>query len=391
MSDLFTIGFPRMHKEPGEKRDFLPAFISRLHKRGGTILLEYGYGSEIGYHPKDYFHAAPSVQFVSRSEIYQQDYVLVLRCPTDDELRLLHPGACLISMLHYPTRPKRVAFLRSLGVEAISLDSLKDDTGRRLVENLRSVGWNGIEAAFKVLQQVYPSPGLFSSTRNPIHLSLLGAGAVGVHVVQAAVNYGNPEIRKTMNEIGAPGVQVTVVDYDLTQIEKEMRPILARTDILVDATQRPDASVTVIPNEWISYMPNHAILLDLSVDPYDCSVEKGSVKGIEGIPQGNLDQYTFAPDDIAYETIPECVATKHRRYAVSCYSWPGIYPKECMEVYGKQIQPILRTLIDRGGIRNINSEGTFFERAISRAMLSRWEVDLSSEASPKRSKKHNPY
>jgi len=374
MSSMFSIGFPRMHKEPGERRDFLPSFISRLYKRGAQIALEFGYGSEIGYRPMDYLHVAPTARFVSRTETYQQDYVLVLRCPTDDELRLLHPGACLMSMLHYPTRPKRVAFLRSLGIEAISLDSLKDDSGRRLVENLRAVGWNGIEAAVKILEEIYPPPGIYNSDRPPIHVTLLGAGAVGVHVVQAAVNYGNPETRKSMTENSIPGVQVTVVDYDLTFLEHVMRPILESTDILVDATQRPDPSVAVIPNDWISFMPKHAVLLDLSVDPYDCSADKVSLKGIEGVPQGNLDKYIFAPDDLAYESIPTCVSTKHRRYAVSCYSWPGIHPKACMEVYGKQIQPILRTLIDRGGIDKINQEGTFFERVITRARLSHYEA-----------------
>jgi alanine dehydrogenase len=174
---------------------------------------------------------------------------------------------------------------------------------------------------------------------------------------------------------GTPGVQVTAVDYDLTQHAKLMRPILANTDILVDATQRPDPTQPVIPNEWIAHMPEHAVLLDLSVDPYDCSVDPVHVKGIEGIPQGNLDQYVFAPDDPAYDQLPDCVSTRNRRYAVSCYSWPGIFPRECMLVYGRQLQPILRVLFERGGIDRINPAGSFFERAIGRAQLSRWVAE----------------
>jgi alanine dehydrogenase len=97
------------------------------------------------------------------------------------------------------------------------------------------------------------------------------------------------------------------------------------------------------------------------------------VKGIEGIPQGNLDQYIFTPDDPAYEAIPLCVQTKERRLAISCYSWPGIYPKECMEVYGKQLDPLLHEIAKRGGVQNIDRNGSFFQRAISRAMLSNWK------------------
>lgn len=373
MTQEFIIGLPRMHKEPGERRDFLPNFVSRLHKLGAKLLLEYGYGAEMGFKPSDYYSTAPSIQFTSRSEIYQQDHVLVLRCPSDDEISLMRPGACLISMLHFPTRPQRIELLRSLGLEAISLDSLSDDSGRRLVENLRSVAWNGMEAAFKTLQTIYPQPGFDHPQRPPIQVTLLGAGAVGTQVLQAAIRYGNDRVRTKLAKSGVPGVQVTAVDYDLTRFEAYMTSLLKRTDILVDATQRPDPARVVIPNKWIAHLPEHAVLLDLSVDPYDCTVEMLSLKGIEGIPQGNLDKYIFPPDDPAYADIPDCVDTTHRRHAVACYSWPGIYPRKCMEVYGKQIQPVFRVLIERGGPKNIDPNGKFFERAIARAQPSRWE------------------
>ena len=373
METQTTFGLARMHVEFGEKRDFLPEFVARLERLGARILLEYGYGSALGFTEADYRAIAPKVIFASHQEIYQQDYVLVLRCPLEKDLRLLRPGACIISMMHYPTRPARVELLRSLNVEAISLDSVKDDVGRRMVENLHSVAWNGLEVAFRVLQRIYPDPGMESTARSPLHVTVMGVGAVGVHAVQAASRYGNLELWRSLAGQGVPGVQVTAIDYDLTSNESVMRNLLARTDILVDATQRPDPSQVVIPNEWIAWMPEHAVLVDLSVDPYNCKPDEPlEIKGIEGMPQGNLDQYVFAPDDPAFERVPACVTTKNRRYSVSCYSWPGIHPKECMQLYGDQIRPILRVLIEKGGVQNINSKGKFLERALSRALLSNW-------------------
>lgn len=361
-----------MHFEPGERRAFLPRFVAHLAKLGAHLTLEYGYGSGMGLIEEDYLKPAPAIQFASRAEVYQQDYVLILRCPADEDLRLMRPGSCLIAMLHYPTRPQRVDLLRSLGLEAISLDLVKDDSTRRLVENLRAVGWNGIEAAFKVLRSTYPPPGFGSSEREPIHVTLLGAGAVGSHVVQAAIRYGDQSLRDHMASNSIPGVQLTVLDYDATAHQRIMTRVLAQTDLLVDATQRLDPRKPVIPNEWISYLPEHAVLLDLSVDPYDCEKDPPYIKGIEGIPQGNLDKYIFTPYDPDYDLLPACVKSEHRRHAASCYSWPGIYPRECMEVYGRQIQPLMRVLIEKGGVENINPKGRYFERAISRGLLSRW-------------------
>ncbi len=371
MTSTFTIGLPQMHHEAGERRAFLPSFVARMERLGAQVTLEHGYGAGMGYRASDYRRAAPGVRFASLEETYQQDYVLVVRYPTPAEIDLMPPGACLMSMIHYPTRPERVADLRRRGLEAISLDSIKDDVGRRLIENLRSVAWNGMEVAFQVLAQTYPAPGYYSPQRPPIRVTLLGAGAVGSHVMVAAIRYGDDKVRQRMVELGAPGVQVTAVDYDLTGHHEPMRAILANTDILVDATQRPDPSRVVIPNDWLAYMPQHAVLVDLSVDPYDCAANPPKVKGIEGIPQGSLDQYVFTPDDPAWEQGPSCLSTQHRRHVVSCYSWPGLHPKPCMEVYGRQLQPIMRTLIAHDGLAGIDPNGRFFERAIARAQLSR--------------------
>jgi alanine dehydrogenase len=373
MTETMTVGLARMHVEFGERRDFLPPLVADLERRGAQVFLEHGYGSGMGYTEADYQKFAPNTQFVSHEEVYQKHIVLVLRCPANDDLKLMKAGSCLVSMLHYPTRPQRVAFLKSLEIEAVSLDSLKDDTGRRLLENLKSVAWNGLEVGFQILHRTYPSPGLEGAKRGPIHATVIGVGAVGMNAVQAASRYGDLRLWQALATRGVPGVEVTAIDYDLTDRDKTMKEILARTDILIDATQRPDPTKIIIPNKWIGLMPDHAVLVDLSVDPYDCSITPPEVKGIEGMPQGNLDQYVFMPNDSVYDRIPKCVSTKNRRHAVSCYSWPGIHPKECMALYGDQIRPIMRTIIDRGSFQNINSHGRYFERAIGRALLSQWE------------------
>lgn len=381
MKNNLSIGLPRMRAEAGERRDFLPDFVASLIEAGAEVVLERGVGAGMGLGEDDYRQAAPAVRFGSHEEAYRQDLVLVLRCPADEELRLLLPGACLISMLHYPTRPQRVAFLRGLGLEAISLDSLKDGQGRRLLENFRAVAWNGVEAAFQALRQSYPASGLESPARPPIQATLLGAGALGSHVVQAAIRYGDTALWQRLAAAGVPGVQLTVVDYDVTRHERAIRPILARTDVLIDATQRPDPSRPVIPNAWIGDMPAHAVLLDLAVDPYDCASDPPAVKGIEGVPQGNLDQTIFAPDDPAYDAIPACVDATQRRWAVSCYSWPGVHPRACMEHYGAQLGPLFKALIAAGGPAGIDPAGDEHQQAalaharsagVAGAMLSRW-------------------
>jgi alanine dehydrogenase len=368
-----SVGLPLMHAELGEKRCFLPKLVGCLEKYGAQVVLEHHYGETMGLTAEDFLQAAPLLNFVDNEVVFQQDIVLVLRCPDEQGIRSMRPGTCLVSMLHYATRPKRVNLLRDLGLQAISLDSISDDSGRRMVENFNAVAWNGMEAAFTLLQQIFPQPGFFSPARPPIQVTLIGAGNLGAHTVRAAVRYGNLALQEELSRNGVPGVVVSAVDTDITNQTDIMRDLLAKTDILVDASSRADTTRAIIPNQWLSHLPHHAIILDLCVDPYQQIGGEFHTKGIEGIPQGNLDQYVFTPDDPAFDAIPAHIPSSEKRYTVSCYSWPGIHPHDCMQVYGSQLHPVMRTLVSHGGLQGINQNGNFFERAISRALLSNHE------------------
>lgn len=360
-----------MHKEAGERRDFLPDFVGFLDRAGAqSIVIEAGYGSGMGLSEQDYLARSTKARIGTYEECLSQQLVVVVRCPDEAGLKKIPRGSVLLSMLHYPTRPSRVQFLRTHGIRGVSLDSLTDDLGVRQVENLEAVGWNGVRMAMRELSLRYRS--FDSPHRRPLRVTVLGAGRVGGHAARAATRYGDETWRADLVKKGVPGVMVTTVDFDLTGRENDMLGILEHTDLLIDATYRPDPTKYVIPNDWVAALPWHAVMLDLSVDPYDFSLDPPEVKGIEGMLEGNLDQFVFQMDDPAYERLDPRVGRRHRRVALSCYSWPGVDPRACMEVYGKQVEPIARVLIERS-LDEIDPEhGRFFERAVARADVNRW-------------------
>ena len=252
-SDRITIGFPRMHKEPGERRDFLPPLIGLLAGLGAEVYVESGIGSAMGYSDSDYTSISPQVHASDQDTAYQQDIVVALRAPEGNYERLRR-GAILISMLHFPTRPARVQLLSDLGIDAISLDTIVDDDGHRLIENLRSVAWNGIGAAFQALERFWPA--MTIKGRPPIRVTIMGAGTVGKHAVEFATKYGDDARNEAFMRSGLAGVEVATTGRNLTRDPEYLRGRLTMTDILVDATQRHDASVPLIPNAWIGLMPD---------------------------------------------------------------------------------------------------------------------------------------
>ena len=368
MDQQISLGLGNIHAEDGEKRAFLPNFVEKISRIFTDIVLEHGYGKKMGIKAEAYTKS-PNVRFGSAQEVYDQKVVLVLRYPPEEYLNLMQPGNCIFSMCHFPTRPKRLDFLNKREINAISLDAITDDNGQRLVENLKSVAWNGCEISFQVLDEILPSPGLVSPHRPPLNITLLGSGGVGRHAVQAAIRYGDPQRWIDFAERSIPGNIVRVIDYDLTAHPEVMRTLLRSTDVLIDATQRKDPSQIIIPNAWLSLMSKTSVILDLSVDPYDFQREPHEVKGIEGIPQGDLDQFIFAPDDPAWDTLPKSIQTKYRRWVVSCYSWPGLHPRACMMRYGNQLSPLLRRFAALGGVNGITPSGRYHNRALARGLF----------------------
>jgi alanine dehydrogenase len=362
-----VIGFPRMIQEAGEKRVFLPEFIEKLAELGYELYVEEGYGSRLGFSKDSYVQGNPRVHICSHEECYAQEMVLVLRSPKREEFELIHQGACLISMLHYPTRPLRLKMLQDRGIRSISLDGIVDDKNVRLVENMKAVAWNGLEAAYDVLEDQ------FGSLRHPEgrlwKILVLGSGMVGKHAVDAAIKLGNTERYHENLAAGTGQSMVRIVGRSVSSDPRLMQDLFRKTDILVDATSRRNSSIPVVPNEWVSWLPAHAVLVDLAVDPYTLGATSPVVRGIEGIPQGNLDQYVFYPDDPHWtDSIPDVIPTEERRTAVTCYSWPGIHPEACMRHYARQLLPLMETLAEMD-YEQLSPNGNYFQRALYRATL----------------------
>jgi len=361
-----TIGFPRMYNEPGERRAFLPPLIGLLANTDVEVFVEAGSGAGMGIPDDAYAGLSPRVHIVDEATAYGQDIVVVLRAP-EGRYELLRSGAILLSMLHFATRPERVQLLRGLGIEGVALDMITGDDGRRLVQNLRDVARNGLAAAFDALERRWPP--FLSPARPPISVTVMGAGGVGKHAIEWAARCGDAARNERFMREGLPGVEVVVAEQGLAGNEAYFRHRLALTDILVDATARRDTSKPLFPNAWLGFLPEHAIVCDLAVDPYLLDDDPPVVRGIEGIPQGNLDRWEFGPDDPAWDRLPPGIPTTQRRTVVSCYSWPGVQPEACMEVYGSQVTPLLKTLIWYGGLPAIAPGVSFHGRALWRGSL----------------------
>ncbi|WP_186430532.1 alanine dehydrogenase [Clostridium sp. BSD9I1] len=368
---MITLGFPRMHKEENEKRDFLPEFFNMLKNEECMFYLEEEYGSKMGITEEDYLKVNPNIRFVSNEECYKKDIVVVLRSPEFKEIDIMNDNSTLVSMLHYPTRDTRVRKLKEKNIFGISMDSLRNDFLERIVVNYNGTSGNGIEMAFNELSKIMPN--FYYPDRECINVSIIGMGMVGLYAAKAAGKYGSIELNKKMNKLNTKGVIVNMLPRSITNDREELIKILKNTDILVDASTRDNPSQYIINNELIGYLKPDAVILDLTADPYLTDINPIQVKAIEGIPTGTLDKPVIYENDEVYKNIPEGVNNSIRRTVVSCNAWPGIKPEECMKLYGIQLFPIIQKLIRLSREEFNEDSDDYFVRAIYRGTIEYFE------------------
>lgn len=273
-------------------RSFSPLFVKQISSLF-NVVLEHGYGSAMGYDQADY----NDVVFSTREKVMQSDYVMTLKCPSDDDIQNMKKGSSLFSMLHYSTHQERSDMLEALGVSQYSMDSVSDEYGERQIQALRLTARNGIRAAVQEWLKR-------NSCNRGVVFTIIGSGGVGRMAVDEAIH-------SMMNS-----VVVVCIGRNTTSQKHILQNLIIETDILVDATLRDDDNCIIIPENYIQCMPKDSVVLDLSSDPHQT--------GIAGVPHGTVDKHTFR---------------KNGRTYLSCYSWPGVTPKECMEIYEAQLLP----------------------------------------------------
>lgn len=363
-----------MTKEKGEKRDFLPELFNWLNKYNEVdVYLEKGYGQGMGFTHEDYLKSNLNIKFISHEEIYKKDLVVVLKSPTDEEIKLMGKGSHLVSMLHYPTRETRNKLLLQQGINCFSMDSMVDDDGIRMLVNYKGTSRSAVKAGFYELKRRMPE--FMSKGRAPLRATIIGLGFVAQQAARALEEFSDIEFL----EKGIPGVIVKMLPRTITNYYDLMEEIMKDTDLLIDASKRSDSTKFIVSNKLIGFLPKSAIILDISADPYNDRLNPIQVKAIEGIPTGNLEKYVFETDDIAYESIPSAVNTTNRRVVVSCSAWPGVDPEDCMKVYGKEIKGFLNVLLKKDlDCLSINSENAF-ERSLYRATLKYYQENKENK------------
>ena len=376
-------GFPQMDLIKGIRRSYPPHLILSIAKSNKVRLyLEEGYGEDIGFKKSDY--QVENVSLKPKNEVFSHsDYIVCITAPSAREIDMMKEGQTLLAFLHYNTHDVRNRLFYDRKIRTISLDELIDPaSNRRMVEDLRATSFNAVKAALIALKESWGDDKWFSKYREHIKAYVMGTGKVGAHAINALANFRYTGLRKDLVENGNCKIEVVALGFRETGDKKFMnRYVLPKADILVDATYRPEGKnhLHIIDKEQLEILPQDAVICDVSADKYDISGKTHVVKGIQGIPTGkdqdfgrpifNRNHLAFLDD--AYVPKEYQLTPRQIRTSVSSYSWPSFGDNSDrltnVEIYARQIKPILKFLIDYG-LDGIKAPEDFKTSALNNAL-----------------------
>ena len=286
---------------PQEKRvAILPRELKKITERH-EVLVEKGAG--LGLAIPDTAYIKAGCKMGSKEEVYGCDLVVRLKEPKIEELRLMHPGAIIMSMMHLRCSEELEKALNQLKLIAIPMDMLKAPTGRRRIEAFEDTGRLGMEYGFK----------LWGKDPATATVKIMGYGNLAAGAIRcAARKFAKLEI---LNK------------HDLAQMEKH----LPGTDILVDAINRPyrrevEKEPAFVTREMLKLLKPGSVIIDLISNPENHGI-------VETMHPTFLDDPYYIVDGI---------------YHSSLWGWPGLDPEAVTRRYSIQLRPILRNLANKG-------------------------------------------
>ena len=284
-----------------EKRVIIqPPEINKISSRH-EVIIEKGAG--IGIDITDEAFIKAGCKIGTRQEVYASDLVVRIKEPSFEEIKLMKPGAIIMSMMHLRCRPNLEAVLRKQRLMVIPLENLKDSFGKRKVEAVEDSGRIGMEYGFK----------LWGKDPATANVKIMGYGNMAVGAIRCAA-------RKFAK------VQI-LNKKDFLQMDKH----IPGTDILVDAINRPyrrdvEKEPFFVPKSMLKLFKPGSVIVDLVSNP-----EKHAP--VETMHPTTIDDLHYVVDGI---------------YHTSCWGWPGLEPKTIAKKYSLQLAPTLKDFADNG-------------------------------------------
>lgn len=270
-----NIGIPKEIKSDEQRVALTPAAVSRLIKEDNKVFIERGAGLGSGYSDVEYKAVGAHI-IKNREDIYaKSDFIIKIKEPVESEYHLLREGQIIFTFLHLSASKTLTDVLLNKKVVGIAYETVQTPNGDLplLAPMSEIAGRMAPMVASQFLMQPYGKRGVLISGVPGVpeaHVSVIGAGYVGINAVRIARGLGarvtalDKNLRKLryLEDLFSETMLTTI-----TSDEYSIKSVLNYSDIIILSVLQPGAKApTIISREMLKYMKPGSVIVDVSID-----------------------------------------------------------------------------------------------------------------------------
>lgn len=274
-----SLGIPRERTNDERRVALSPAGVKILTENGIRVTIEQQAGSASHFQDQEYAEAGAAVT-ESLDELYAKSNVIVkVSPPHEHEIPLLRQEQILISALHLGSiQPSLVKALLDKKITAMGFEFIQTRDGDLpIVRTLSEIaGSLAIQTAAKYLETGYGGSGILLggiAGVPPAHITILGAGTVGLFAAQDALGLG---------------ARVTVIDKEINRLrrfeaffnrhivtaianEHYIAELAKVSDVMIGALSPKQKFIkSIVSEEVVKTMRQGSVIIDVSIDQGAC-------------------------------------------------------------------------------------------------------------------------
>jgi alanine dehydrogenase len=272
------IGIPKEITYQEKRIPLTPLSVQQLVHNGHTVKIESNAGEQANFSDLEYSNAGAEICYRAE-ECFQQEIVLKVDPPTEQEIEYLKPGQSLISALQLQNLNAEV--IRSLMAKKINLigyEFLRDDSGNLpIIRSMSEIaGRASVLIAAEYLSNNFHGKGeLIGGIPGiqPTKFVVIGAGSVAEYATRAAMALGAQvqvfdnslhKLRRLETNLGQRINSATIMPYTL-------KKALTTCDVAIGALRSPEGrSPCVVTEEMVAQMKPKSLIIDISIDQGGC-------------------------------------------------------------------------------------------------------------------------
>lgn len=275
-SELF-IGIPKETSFQERRICLTPDAVNSLTSHGHRVMIESGAGLSSSYCDKEYSNAGAEIT-ADTQKVFSCPMLLKVEPLTMDEIKMVNPGAIVISAIQIKTRKKEYfEALTKKKITALAFEYIKDEDGSYpAVKSLSEIAGTAsvLIAAELMINNEVGKGLLFGNITGvpPTDVVILGAGTVGEFAAKTALGLGAhvkvfdnsiTKLRRLQNNLNQRIFTSTIQS-------KSLLKALRRCDVAIGAMRGKERCPVVVTETMVEHMKRGAVIVDVSIDTGGC-------------------------------------------------------------------------------------------------------------------------